>query len=420
MGRVAITGKGRRWTRSGHPWIYRDDVKDVEAENGDLVAVADPSGAHVGWGTYSAHSRIAVRLVTRGEREPDLAFWRERVARALRVRDALGLGAADGACRLIAGDADGVPGLVADRYRDVLVLQCGTLAAERLRDVVVDVMRAELGARVACLVDRSDSAARKLEGLDRRVEVLHGALPSELVVREDGLAYEVDVLGGHKTGHYLDQRVNRIRAAEHARGERVLDAFSYDGLFGIRAALAGAESVLCIDQSKSALERAQRNAERNGVADRVRILRADCMDALRQLSRPGERFGLVVVDPPAFAKNRREVAGAERGYVEVNQRALALVRAGGRLVSASCSFNVRAHAFVDFLATAAARAGRDAYLEDLAGASPDHPALLTLPESRYLKCAFLRVEGEPRMRDASAEPDRDAVHGEHERDDDPD
>jgi 23S rRNA (cytosine1962-C5)-methyltransferase len=420
MGRVVITGKGRRWLHTGHPWIFRDDVKEVDAENGDVVPVVDAGGAHQGWGTYSAHSRIALRMVTHGEPAPDDAFWRERVVRALRVREALGLAGRAGACRLIAGDADGVPGLVADRYRDVVVLQCGTMAADRLRDLVVDVVRGELGAPLSCVVDRSDSSARALEGLERRVEIVHGALPAELVVQEDGLAYEVDVLGGHKTGHYLDQRENRVRASRHARGERVLDAFSYDGLFGIRAALSGATSVLCIDQSKAALERAQRNAERNGVADRVRVLRADCMDALRELASHGERFGLVIADPPAFAKNRREVAGAERGYVEVNRRALSLVRSGGRLVSASCSFNVRAHTFVEFLAAAAARAERDAYLEELAGAAPDHPALLTLPESRYLKCAFLRVEGEPRMRAASGETARVPAHdegdGDHDRD----
>jgi 23S rRNA (cytosine1962-C5)-methyltransferase len=216
-------------------------------------------------------------------------------------------------------------------------------------------------------------------------------------VREDDLEYEVDVMGGHKTGHYLDQRDNRRRAAAHARGERVLDAFSYDGLFGVRAALAGASSVLCVDQSQAALERARRNAERNRVSDRVSTLRADCMDELRARAETGDRFGLVIVDPPAFAKSRREIAGAERGYVEVNRRAILLANPGARVVSASCSYNVRAEAFVGFLASAAARARRDVYLESLRGAAPDHPALLALPESAYLKCAFLRIGEEPRM-----------------------
>lgn len=405
-GKVVLSGKGRRWLQSGHPWIYRDDLKDAAVENGDVVAVEDARGSRLGWGTYSASSRIAVRMVTHGDRAPDGTFWRERVSRALRARAAMSLCAPEGACRWIAGDADGIPGLVADRYGRVLVLQCGTLAADRLRESIADLVaefaRAELGFALECIVDRSDSASRKLEALERRVEVMQGVLPATLVVREDELSYEVDVLAGHKTGHYLDQRENRRRAARHARGERVLDAFSYDGLFGVRAALAGAAEVVCVDQSQPALDRALRNAQRNGVGDRLRVLRADCMDELRVLGQSGERFGLVIVDPPAFAKNRREIAGAERGYVEVNRRAMLLARPGGCVVSASCSYNVRPEAFVSFLASAAARAGREVFLESLCGAAPDHPALLTLPESSYLKCAFLRVEEEPRMPAESA------------------
>jgi len=402
MGKVVLTGKGRRRLEGGHPWIYRDDLREAACAGGDLVAIEDARGVQLGFGTYSAASRIAVRVVTRSSRRPDEEFFRARVARALRARSAMGLADPDGACRFLAGDADGIPGLVADRYARTLVLQCGTLAADRLRETVVDAIerfaRSELGLAIESVLDRSDSAARRLEELDRRVEWMRGGPSSAVVVREDDLAYEVDVLAGHKTGHYLDQRDNRRRAARHAAGQRVLDAFSYDGLFGVRAALAGASSVLCIDQSQAALERASRNAERNGVGDRVRVLRADCMDELRVLAREPERFGLVVVDPPAFAKNRRELAGAERGYVEVNRRAMELVESGGTLVSASCSYNVRPEAFVGFLAAASASARRDVYLEALHGAAPDHPALLALPESAYLKCAFLRVAEEPRMR----------------------
>lgn len=397
MGKVVLTGKGRRWIEGGHPWTFRDDVAEAQAEPGEIVAVLGPDGRHLGFGAYSSASRIAIRLVSRGLEEPDRSFWKGRVERAIAVRSRMGYLEADGACRLIAGDADGFPGLVVDRYGDVLVLQSGTAAADRMRELVVNLLDEAMPFRLATVVDRSDSAARKLEALDRRVEALRGEVPASVEVREGDLHYEVDVLGGHKTGHYLDQRENRVRAAARAAGRDVLDAFCYDGLFGVRAALAGARSVLCLDQSEAALERARRNSERNGVADRVRTRRANCMSELRALAREEARFGLVVVDPPAFAKNRREIAGAERGYVEVNRRAMDLVLAGGTLVSASCSYNVRAPAFIEFLARAAREAGRDAFLEELAGAAPDHPALLSLPESAYLKCAFLRVEGEPRM-----------------------
>lgn len=390
-GRVRVSGKGRRWLEAGHPWAFRDDVTASEAEPGALVNIEGPSGERLGFGVYSAASRIALRRVSRDAIAPDRAFFAARVERAWRYRESLGLTDVDGACRVIAGDADGLPGLVVDRYGTVLVLQSGTQAADRMRDLVIELLLERLPFVPACIVDRSDSAVRRLEELDRRVEVVHGAVPAIVVVREDDLAYEVDVLHGHKTGHYLDQRDNRRKAARSARGELVLDAFAYDGLFGIRAALAGARSVVCVDQSEAAGERVVANAARNGVSDRVRFERANCMSDLRARERESERYGLVVVDPPAFAKSRRETAGAARGYVEVNRRALALVRPGGCLVSASCSYNVSAQAFLDHLASAAHAARRDVFLEEFAGAAGDHPVLLTLPETRYLKCAFLRA-----------------------------
>ena len=408
MGKVVLTGKGRRWLESGHPWAFRDDVAEAEAEPGEIAAILGPGGKPLGFGAYSSASRIAVRLVTRSKEEPDRAFWRALVARAVDARARMGYLEPDGACRLIAGDSDGIPGLVVDRYADIGVFQSGTQGADRMRDLVAELLDEVLPSRLATLVDRSDAAVRRLEALDRKVEVLRGTLPEFAVIRELDLHYEVDVLGGHKTGHYLDQRENRILAAARAPGREVLDAFSYDGLFGVRAAMRGARSVLCLDQSEAALERARRNAERNGVAGLVQTRRANCMSELRALARQETQFGLVVVDPPAFARNRREIAGAERGYVGVNRRAMDLVESGGTLVSASCSYNVRAPAFVEFLARAAREAGRDAFLEELAGAAPDHPALLALPESAYLKCAFLRVEGEPRMR-GRKDPEREST-----------
>jgi 23S rRNA (cytosine1962-C5)-methyltransferase len=410
MGKIVLTGKGRRWLEGGHPWAFRDDVARAEAEPGEIAAVEGPGGKALGFGMYSSASRIAVRMVTRRREEPDRGFWRERVGRAVRARERMGYLAEDGACRLVGGDAEGLPGLVVDRYGSVCVLQSGTQGADLLRGLVVELLDELLPFRLACVLDRSDSAVRRLESLERRVEVLRGEVPARVVVRELDLEYEVDVTTGHKTGHYLDQRENRVRAAAQARGRSVLDAFSYDGLFGVRAAIAGATAVLCVDQSEAALERARANAERNGVLERVKVRRANCMSELRALSRTEERFGLVVVDPPAFAKNRSEIAGAARGYVEVNRRAMALVEEGGTLVSASCSYNVRAQTFVDYLAQAAHASGREAFLTELAGAAPDHPALLALPESAYLKCAFLRVEGDSRIppRGAGGD-DRDRV-----------
>lgn len=391
MGKLILTGKGRRWLRSGHPWVYADDIADGDGEPGELVPVEEPGGALAGWGLHSTSSRIRVRMVTRSKEQPDRAFWKERVARAIATRERMGLLDPRDACRLLAGDADGIPGLVVDRYADALVLQSSIQGSDRMLEFLLELVLECLPFEPGIIVDRSDTNVRKLESLERRVEILKGSADAPLVVEEGDLEYEVDLLEGQKTGHYLDQRVNRRRAAGLARGRHVLDAFSYDGLFGIRAALAGAESVLCIDQSKEAGERLMRNAERNGVLGRIEFQRANAMSELRARSLGPQRYGLVIVDPPAFARNRRELSGAERGYVELNRRAIALSQPGGHLVSASCSYNVRAEQFLRFLSSAAWDAGREVYLEALLTASVDHPVLLTLPESHYLKCAFLRV-----------------------------
>jgi 23S rRNA (cytosine1962-C5)-methyltransferase len=326
--------------------------------------------------------------------------WRERARAAVAHRRALGLLGARDACRLLGGDADGFPGLVVDRYADALVLQSGCQGSDRLRDewlAHLEAALAEVGYAAASVLERSDSSTRAHEELEKRVEWLRGERHEPLEVHEsarDGvpaLAYEVSLTSGHKTGHYLDQRENRALAASAARGARVLDAFSYDGLFGVRAALAGAEEVLCLDQSEEALERALRNAERNGVAVKLRVARANAMHDLRARAEAGERYGLVVVDPPAFARSRREVEGALRGYRELNRRALALVEPGGVLVSASCSFNIGRGDFLDALAQASLDEGRPARIFRTTGAAPDHPVLATLPESEYLKCAFVRA-----------------------------
>lgn len=392
MGKMILTGKGRRWLHKGHPWVYADDVADGEGQRGELLPVEDPSGLVVGWGLHSAGSRIAVRMVTRNTEQPNRDFWVARVKAVIERRARHGLLDPEGACRLIAGDADGVPGLVADRYGRTLVLQCGTQGADRMRDFLVELIDDCLPFELDTIVDRSDTTVRKYEGLEPRVEVLRGSADELRVVHEDGLEFTVDVLHGHKTGAYLDQRDNRKRAAQDVEGKRVLDAFSYDGLFGIRAALAGASEVICLEQNQAACDRVVDHAARNGVSERVRVERVNCMQALRDRADEGEKWDVVVVDPPAFARNKKEIEGAERGYVELNRRALSLLNPGGMLVSASCSHNVRAHDFTRFLASAARLAERSAWLEELTGAAPDHPHLLTLPESHYLKCAFIRAD----------------------------
>ncbi len=392
---VRLTGRGRRRFRTGHPWIYADDLTGPRPGRGALVALEGPDGERLGWGLHSADSKIAVRAVSREEAEPDEAFWARRLDEAVALRACAGLLDPRGACRLLHGDADGFPGLVVDRYAGVLVLQSGAQASEELVPLAASGLPSRLAdhVEVAAVVERSDASVRRLEDLPPRVGVLAGELPERVEVVEGDVAWTVDVLGGHKTGAYLDQRDNRARVAAECAGASVLDAFCYDGLFGLRAARAGAREVLCVDQSRDAGERLAAAAERNGVADRVRFERANATKALRELATAGRRFDVAVVDPPAFARNRRELPGAERGYRELARRALALVDEGGLLVMASCSHAVTPSAFVEILGRAAAEAGRRVFLEHLAGAGVDHPALLTLPESAYLKCAFLRVGG---------------------------
>ncbi|MFT7669321.1 MAG: 23S rRNA (cytosine1962-C5)-methyltransferase [Planctomycetota bacterium] len=391
MGNVTLTGKGRRWVLNGHPWIYRDDIASGEAEPGELLHVEDPNGNNVGWGLFSASSKIAVRLVTSQKEQPNRDFWAERIGLAVRTRQKMGLVNPEGAYRLIGGDADRIPGWIVDVYGTTAVVQSSIQATDRMRDFLVELLQEALPYELETIIDRSDSSVRRFEDLDSRVETLKGEVTGPVIVREDELEYEVDVLGGHKTGHYLDQRENRKQAAKYVAGGRVLDAFCYDGLFGIRAALAGAKEVVCLDQSAASGERLMRNAERNGVQDRVTFQKANCMQELRNRLEADEKYSMVVVDPPAFARNRREIDGAERGYVEVNRRALGLVEEGGFLISASCSYNVRQADFMKFLGSAARLAKRDVWIEEMRGAAPDHPAPINLPESNYLKCAFLRV-----------------------------
>lgn len=397
MGRAVLTGRGRKRHLGGHPWIYADDVAALEAEPGELVAVHAPDQSVLGWALASTTSRIALRFVTRTSAQPGPELWRERARAAVAHRRALGLLGARDACRLVGGDADGFPGFVVDRYGDALVLQSGCQGSDRFRDTWLAAVEEALEVPIARVLDRSDSSTRAHEELEKRVEWLRGETQEPLEVEEPAaeglpaLRYEVSLTEGHKTGHYLDQRTNRAEAARFARGARVLDAFSYDGLFGIRAALAGARTVLCLDQSEEALARARRNAERNGVAERLATEKVNAMHDLRARAETEARFELVVVDPPAFARSRREVEGALRGYRELNRRALALLAPEGVLVTASCSHNVGRGEFLDTLAGAALEAGRNARIFRFAGASADHPVLATLPESEYLKCAFVRA-----------------------------
>jgi 23S rRNA (cytosine1962-C5)-methyltransferase len=383
---VRLTAKGLRWRRTGHPWVYRNDLEgqpDVTA--GDLVAVADPGGRFLGQAFYSAASRIALRFVTEGAEPVDRDFWEVRLQRALDYRRRVV--AETDACRLIYGEADGFPGLVVDSYGGHLALQTLHPGMERRLPEIIELLVAHLSP--ASLTLRHDAEVRLQEGLPLEVKTVFGELPDRVEVREGPVRLWVDVRNGQKTGLFLDQRENRRAAAAFARGE-VLDAFAYQGAFAMHLA-PGAQRVTLVDSSGPALAVARDNASLNGF-DHVDLLKVNVFTFLKEAVAAARRFDCISLDPPAFAKSRRDRDAAYKGYKEINRRAFQLLNPGGVLITCSCSYNLSEPEFLEIVRAAAADAHRQARLVERRGAAKDHPALLSLPESLYLKCLILEVE----------------------------
>jgi 23S rRNA (cytosine1962-C5)-methyltransferase len=379
-----VTSRGaERWVR-GHPWIYRSDVTEGPAEPG-LVPVYDPRGRFIGQGLYSPRSEIRLRLLERTDRPVDLAWWRERLAAAATRRQGID---AD-AWRLVHGEGDGLPSLVVDRYDRWIVAQVLSAGLETLRPDIVAAL-IETTAPEGILL-RNDAPVRKREGLPTDSELAHGSVPREIEVREGAVHYLASPWEGQKTGAFLDQRVNRILAGELTRpGGRALDCFTYHGSFALHLARRAA-SVLAIDASREALERGAANAALNGSGN-IEWREADVFETLRVLARGSERFDTIVLDPPAFAKSRATVPAALRGYREINLRAMRTLAPGGMLITASCSFHVSLPEFLTMLTEAAGDSGRRIYLRRILGQSEDHPEVLTIPETGYLKGAVLAAE----------------------------
>jgi 23S rRNA (cytosine1962-C5)-methyltransferase len=383
MSTVTISAKGEARITSGHPWVYRSDVTQVAAERGQIVAVTSRRRAPLGYALYSDRSEIALRMLARGGDPPSLATFRDRIDAAVRYRESLGIDAT--AYRLVHGEADRLPGLVVDRYGDYLVLQALVQGVDRMLPDLTALLVERLAP--AGILARNDPRVRLLEGLDQRVEVVHGSLPDTIEVREGRVTYEVDPHRGQKTGLFLDQRENRIAAAQYAHG-RGLDAFSYNGGFAMALARV-CDEVTAVDISDDAVARIAANAARNGLAN-IRTQTMNVFDELRELERRGERFHTIVLDPPAFAKNKAAVAKALSGYKEINLRALKLLRPGGILVTCSCSYNVSEGMFADVIAAAAADARADVAVVEKRMQGRDHPVLLGVAETHYLKCFILR------------------------------
>jgi 23S rRNA (cytosine1962-C5)-methyltransferase len=380
---VIISSRGEERLCSGHPWIYRADIKDAAAGPGDRVVVRSARGGRpLGSAFYSDRSQIALRMLTRGEAPADDALIRKRIEAALAFRQTLGIDAT--AYRLIHGEGDLLPSIVVDRYGDYLVVQTLSQGADALLPLVVSVLQ-DL-TQPKGIIARNDPRTRSLEGLAQTVEVLAGDIPESVEAIENGVRYDVDLRHGQKTGLFLDQRENRAAARQYAHG-RLLDCFTYHGGFALALA-AKCREVIAFDVSEDAIGRAKENAARNGAVVDARA--GNVFDELRGLERLGERFDTIVLDPPAFAKNKAAIAGAQAGYKEINLRALKLLNPGGILVTCSCSYNVNEAMFAEIVYEAAVDAQAAVTVVEKRMQGRDHPVLLGVPETYYLKCFILR------------------------------
>jgi len=383
--RVTISTRGVERLRSGHLWVYRADVRpDADIEPGAVVQVADSRGRFYGQAFYSTKSQIALRLVTRERRPFDRAFLAERIAAAAALRSQLVEGAE--AYRVVSAEGDLLPSLIIDRYADCFVIQTLSQGTERLKPTLVDILQEQFQPR--SIIERNDAAVRGLEGLEERKGVLAGEPVYEVVVEENGAKFCFDLLNGQKTGAFLDQRENRAAARRYAHG-RLLDCFCYAGGFAITLARQ-CQSVLGVEISPEALELARRNQQLNGLSH-VEWQQANCFDFLKEADQQGRRFDTVVLDPPAFARQKSSVESALRGYKELNLRALKILDSGGYLVTCCCSYHVSEADLLETIASVALDAHRTVTVVERRTQSRDHPILLTVPETHYLKCLILRV-----------------------------
>ena len=387
-------GEGRT-IKAGGMWIFDNEIDTITGSfhNGDVVTVHDFDGYPMGRGFINQNSKIRIRLMTRKtEQEIDRDFLRMRVKNAWEYRKTT---VDTSSCRVIFGEADFLPGLVVDKYEDVLVVECLALGMEQFKETIVELLKevlAEDGIRVRGVYERSDASERKKEGLPKVKDFIGEPFDTNVEIVENGVHYMVDVVNGQKTGFFLDQKYNRLAVASISKGKRVLDCFTHTGSFALNAAMGGAEHVTAVDVSETAVEMARRNAERNGLDGRMDFLAADVFDLLPELEKNGKKpYDFIILDPPAFTKSRRTVGSAERGYKEINYRAMKLLPRGGYLATCSCSHFMPSELFTKMLLSAASDAGVQLKQIEARQQCRDHPVLLSVPETDYLKFYIFQV-----------------------------
>lgn len=384
--KAILTPKGDRWFRSGHPWIFRDDIAQLdEIENGEVTALYNRQNQFLGWAFYSRHSRITFRLITSEPKPLDQNSWRLILEKALQGRREYF--DSDQACRVFFSEADGLPGLIADWYAGHLVIQTLIPGTERIVNQLGNLFQELLDPK--SILIRNDLEARSLEGLPQEVRSFFGQVPETVLVQEGSIRYGVDVTSGQKTGAYLDQKENRLHLPSYPQSQgRVLDCFCYTGGFALHLARR-AQEVLAIDDSAQALERGKKNAQLNGFSNII-FQKKNIFDFLKELEEQDTRFDLIVLDPPPFARKKSAVSSALRGYQELNRRALKCLNPGGILNTYSCSYNITEPLFLDLLAQSAQKAGARVTLLEKRMQARDHPVLLNFPESYYLKGLVLQ------------------------------
>jgi 23S rRNA (cytosine1962-C5)-methyltransferase len=387
---LTIKQAALRRLNTGHSWIFSNELTRVpkEFEPGRLVDVTSAKGEWIGRGYFNPRTLIAVRLLTRKPVAIDETFFDQKIAKAQALRERLTPG--EEAYRVVYDEADGLPGLIVDRYGSVLVAQFLTAGMERFSETILSLLVKRF--KPTAVVARNDTASRILEGLPQEKRLLYGKPSPPIVIQKNGLAFEVDVFEGQKTGFFLDQSENYRCLDGLVQGGRILDAFCYTGAWGIHAARYGAREVLGLDSSQKAIQLARANAERNGLGPICTFKEEDVFDGLRRLHAAGDRFDAIILDPPSFARSRKEIKDALRGYKEINRVAMMLLSPGGTLVTCSCSHLISNEMFREMLASAAADAGRSFIIADWRTQARDHPVVLGIPETQYLKCVVLQVK----------------------------